>query len=164
MPPLTGHNGADYSNEFSEDALFLLDRYRVDNANDPITIFVSIFDKMSVHQREVISRFEAAIALAGVEFGRIDLAIEKAEEMQRQVECLNERARSDAEKFHVDHGQNPSTKQSRHHAQSFEALYLRDFRGNSDIISRFHWISPENYLIRQTPAASRNSTSFSGVC
>ncbi len=88
MPPLTGHNGADYSNEFSEDALFLLDRYRVDNANDPITIFVSIFDKMSVHQREVISRFEAAIALAGVEFGRIDLAIEKAEEMQKQVESL----------------------------------------------------------------------------
>ena len=76
------------SNEFSESALFLLDPYRVDNRNNPITIFVSIFDKMSVQQREVISRFEAAIALAGVEFGRIDLAIGKAEEMQKEVEAL----------------------------------------------------------------------------
>ena len=66
----------------------LLDRYRIDNANDPMAIFVSIVDKMSANQREVISRFEAAIALAGVEFGRIDLAIEKAEETQRQAEAL----------------------------------------------------------------------------
>jgi hypothetical protein len=43
---------------------------------------------MSTSQREVISRFEAAIALAGVEFGRIDLAIGKAEETQQQVEAL----------------------------------------------------------------------------
>jgi hypothetical protein len=74
--------------DFSEHALFLLDRYRIENANDPMAIFVSIVDKMSTNQREVISRFEAAIALAGVEFGRIDLAIEKAEETQRQVESL----------------------------------------------------------------------------
>ena len=73
---------------FSENALFLLDRYRIDNANDPMAIFVSIVDRMSANQREVISRFEAAIALAGVEFGRIDLAIEKAEETQRQAEAL----------------------------------------------------------------------------
>ncbi len=45
-------------NEFSEIALLLLDRYRVDDANDPMAIFVSIVDKMSAHQREVISRFE----------------------------------------------------------------------------------------------------------
>jgi hypothetical protein len=75
-------------NEFSENALLLLDRYRVDDANDPMAIFVLIVDKMSAHQREVISRFEAAIALAGVEFGRIDLAIGKAEETQRRVEAL----------------------------------------------------------------------------
>jgi hypothetical protein len=75
-------------NEFSEHALFLLDRYRIDNANDPMAIFVSIVDKMSANQREVISRFEAAIALAGIEFGRIDLAIQKAEETQRQAEAL----------------------------------------------------------------------------
>src|ERR1700757_2828001 len=72
----------------SENALFLLDRYRINNANDPMAIFVSIVDKMSASQREVISRFEAAIALAGVEFGRIDLAIGKAEETQQQVEAL----------------------------------------------------------------------------
>jgi hypothetical protein len=75
-------------NEFSENALLLLDRYRVEDANDPMAIFVSIVDKMSVNQREVISRFEAAIALAGVEFGRIDLAIGKAEETQRSIEAL----------------------------------------------------------------------------
>src|ERR1700750_115276 len=75
-------------NELSENTLFLLDRYRIDNANDPMAIFASIVDQMSAHQREVISRFEAAIALAGVEFGRIDLAIEKAEETQRQAEVL----------------------------------------------------------------------------
>ncbi|HSZ79308.1 MAG TPA: hypothetical protein VK775_18015 [Chthoniobacterales bacterium] len=75
-------------NELSEHALLLLDRYRVKDANDPMAIFVSIVDKMSAHQREVISRFEAAIALAGVEFGRIDLAIGKAEETQRHVEAL----------------------------------------------------------------------------
>lgn len=75
-------------NEFSENALCLLDLYRIDNADDPMAIFVSIVDKMSANQREVISRFESAIALAGVEFGRIDLAIEKAEETQRQVEIL----------------------------------------------------------------------------
>jgi len=38
---------------------------------------------MSSNQREVISRFEAAIALAGVEFGRIDLAIGMAEEISK---------------------------------------------------------------------------------
>jgi hypothetical protein len=75
-------------NEFSENALSLLDLYRIDNADDPMAIFVSLVDKMSANQREVISRFESAIALAGVEFGRIDLAIEKAEETQRQVEIL----------------------------------------------------------------------------
>jgi hypothetical protein len=75
-------------NAFSETALSLLDRYQVDDANDPLAIFVSIVDKMAAQQREVISRFEAAIALAGVEFGRIDFAIEKAEETQKQVEAL----------------------------------------------------------------------------
>ena len=75
-------------NELSEHALLLLDRYRVNDANDPMAVFVSIVDKMSAHQREVISRFEAAIALAGVEFGRIDLAIGKAEETQRYVKAL----------------------------------------------------------------------------
>jgi hypothetical protein len=75
-------------NEFSENALFLLDLYHIKNANDPMAIFVSIVDKMSANQREVISRFESAIALAGVEFGRIDLAIEKAEEAQRQAAAL----------------------------------------------------------------------------
>jgi hypothetical protein len=75
-------------NAFSESALTLLDVYRIDNADDPMAIFVSIVDKMSANQREVISRFESAIALAGVEFGRIDLAIEKAAETQRQVETL----------------------------------------------------------------------------
>ena len=50
-------------NELSEHALLLLDRYRVNDANDPMAIFVSIVDTMSAHQREVISRFEAAIAL-----------------------------------------------------------------------------------------------------
>src|ERR1700735_533250 len=75
-------------NEFSESALSLLDLYRIDNADDPMAIFVSMVDKMSANQREAISRFESAIALAGVEFGRIDLAIEKAEETQRQVETL----------------------------------------------------------------------------
>jgi hypothetical protein len=75
-------------NEFSESALSLLDLYRIDNANDPMAIFVSIVDKMNANQREVISRFESAIALAGVEFGRIDLAIQKAEETQRQAETL----------------------------------------------------------------------------
>src|SRR3984885_4021912 len=73
---------------FSEDALFLLDLYRIDDANHPMAIFVSMVDKMNANQREVISRFEAAIALAGVEFGRIDLAIQKAEETQRQAEAL----------------------------------------------------------------------------
>jgi hypothetical protein len=75
-------------NAFSDNALSLLDRYQIDDANDPMAIFVSIVDKMSASQREVISRFEAAIALAGVEFGRIDLAIGKAEETQQQVEAL----------------------------------------------------------------------------
>jgi hypothetical protein len=75
-------------NEFSESALSLLDLYRIDNADDPMAIFVSMVDKMSASQREAISRFESAIALAGVEFGRIDLAIEKAEETQRQVATL----------------------------------------------------------------------------
>src|ERR1700722_16204184 len=75
-------------NELSEHALLLLDRYRVNDANDPMAVFVSIVDKMNANQREIISRFEAAIALAGVEFGRIDLAIAKAEETQSQVENL----------------------------------------------------------------------------
>ena len=61
--------------EFSENALLLLDRYRIDDANDPMAIFVSIVDKMSANQREVISRFESAIALAGVEFGRRTMII-----------------------------------------------------------------------------------------
>ena len=32
-------------NELSENALFLLDRNRIDNANDPMAIFVSIVDQ-----------------------------------------------------------------------------------------------------------------------
>jgi hypothetical protein len=73
---------------FSESALLLLDRYRIANAKDPLAICVSMIDSMNANQREVISRFEAAIALAGIEFGRIDLAIEKAEETQRAVKAV----------------------------------------------------------------------------
>ena len=74
--------------EFSGPALSLLDQYRIENANDPMAIFITIVDKMNAHQREAISHFEAAIALAGVEFGRIDLALEKAGEVQKRVESL----------------------------------------------------------------------------
>ena len=98
-------------NQFSEDALLLLDRYRVDDANDPMALFVSIVDKMSAHQREVISRFEAAIALAGVEFGRIDLAIGKAEETAEACRGPGDRTRPDAEGFRRYHEQDPATKQ-----------------------------------------------------
>lgn len=73
---------------FSETALSLLDQHRIDNANDPMAIFISIVDAMNANQREAISQFEAAIALAGIEFGRIDLAIEKAEETQKRVDTL----------------------------------------------------------------------------
>ncbi len=73
---------------FSETASSLLDRYGIENANDPVAIFITIVDAMNANQREAISQFEAAIALAGVEFGRIDLAIEKAEETQKRVETL----------------------------------------------------------------------------
>jgi hypothetical protein len=75
-------------NQFSEDALSILDRYQVDNATDPLAVLVGAIDRMTANQREVISRFETAIALAGIEFGRIDLAIQKAEEMQQRVESL----------------------------------------------------------------------------
>jgi hypothetical protein len=74
--------------QFSDDALSILDRYQVRNASDPMAILIGTIDRMTANQREVISRFEAAIALAGIEFGRIDLAIQKAEEIQRQVEFL----------------------------------------------------------------------------
>jgi hypothetical protein len=74
--------------EFSEIALSLLDQYRIDSADDPLAIFIKVVDTMNANQREAISQFEAAIALAGVEFGRIDLAIEKAEETQKRVEAL----------------------------------------------------------------------------
>jgi hypothetical protein len=75
-------------NQFSDDALSILDRYQIRNANDPMAILIGTIDRMNANQREVISRFEAAIALAGIEFGRIDLAIQKAEEIQQQVESL----------------------------------------------------------------------------
>lgn len=75
-------------NQFSDDALSILDRYQIRNANDPMVILIGTIDRMNANQREVISRFEAAIALAGIEFGRIDLAIQKAEEIQQQVESL----------------------------------------------------------------------------
>jgi hypothetical protein len=75
-------------NELSETALSLIDRYRIDNANDPVATLVAIVDKMNANQREAVSQFEAATALAGVEFGRIDLAIGKAEEIQKRVEAL----------------------------------------------------------------------------
>jgi hypothetical protein len=74
--------------EFSETALLLLDQYRVDNANDPMAIFIAIVDRFNANQREAISQFEAAIALASVEFGRIDLALEKSDETQKRVETL----------------------------------------------------------------------------
>jgi hypothetical protein len=70
--------------EFSETALSLIDRYRIDNANDPMATFIAIADKMNAGQREAVSQLEAATALAGVEFGRIDLAIGKAEETQKR--------------------------------------------------------------------------------
>ncbi len=75
-------------NQFSDDALSILDRYQIRNANDPMAILIGTLDRMNANQREVISQFEAAIALAGIEFGRIDLAIQKAEEIQLQVETL----------------------------------------------------------------------------
>ena len=75
-------------NQFSNDALSILDRYQIRNANDPMAILIGTLDRMNANQREVISQFEAAIALAGIEFGRIDLAIQKAEEIQEQVETL----------------------------------------------------------------------------
>jgi hypothetical protein len=75
-------------NQFSDDALSILDRYQIRNANDPMAILIGTIDRMNANQREVISRFEAAIALAGIEFGRIDLAVQKAEEIQQQVESL----------------------------------------------------------------------------
>ena len=74
--------------EFSETALSLIDRYRIDNANDPVATFIAIVDQMNANQREAVSQFEAATALASVEFGRIDLAIGKAEETQKRVEAL----------------------------------------------------------------------------
>jgi hypothetical protein len=74
--------------EFSEIALSLLDLYRIDSANDPIAIFITILDRLNADHRKAISQFEAAIALATVEFGRIDLAIEKSEEIQMRVETL----------------------------------------------------------------------------
>lgn len=83
-----GRSPAIDRNQFSEDALTILDRYNVNNATDPLAILVGAIDRMTANQREVISRFETAIALAGIEFGRIDLAIQKAEEIQRSVECL----------------------------------------------------------------------------
>ena len=75
-------------NQFSDDALSILDRCQIRNANDPMAILIGTLDRMNANQREVISQFEAAIALAGIEFGRIDLAIQKAEEIQQQVETL----------------------------------------------------------------------------
>jgi hypothetical protein len=75
-------------NQFSDDALSILDRYQIRFANDPMAILIGTLDRMNANQREVISRFEAAIALAGIEFGRIDLAIQKAEGIQQQVEAL----------------------------------------------------------------------------
>ena len=74
--------------EFSETALSLIDRYRIDNANDPVATLIAILDKMNTSQREAVSQFEAATALAGIEFGRIDLAIGKAEETEKRVEAL----------------------------------------------------------------------------
>jgi hypothetical protein len=74
--------------KFSETALSLLDQYRIENANDPMAVLISIVDTMNANQHEAISQFEAAIALAGIEFGRIDLAIEKAEETQKRVETV----------------------------------------------------------------------------
>jgi hypothetical protein len=74
--------------QFSEDALSILDRYQIKSATDPMAVLIGSLDRMTVNQRELISRFEAAIALAGIEFGRIDLAIQKAEEIQNRVESL----------------------------------------------------------------------------
>jgi hypothetical protein len=74
--------------EFSETALSLLDEYRIDDANDPMAVFITIVDRFNANQREAISQFEAAIALASVEFGRIDLAIEKSEETRKRLETM----------------------------------------------------------------------------
>jgi hypothetical protein len=75
-------------NQFSEDALSILDRYQIKSATDPMAVLIGALDRMTDNQREVISRFEAAIALAGIEFGRIDLAFQKAEEIQKRVESV----------------------------------------------------------------------------
>jgi len=74
--------------KYSDDALSVLDYYRVNSETDPLAILVGAIDRMTANQREVISRFETAIALAGIEFGRIDLAIQRAEEIQQRVESL----------------------------------------------------------------------------
>jgi hypothetical protein len=74
--------------QYSDDALSVLDYYHVNSETDPLAILVGAIDRMTANQREVISRFETAIALAGIEFGRIDLAIQRAEEIQQRVESL----------------------------------------------------------------------------
>ncbi|MBV8228304.1 MAG: hypothetical protein JO232_24285 [Verrucomicrobia bacterium] len=74
--------------QYSDDALSVLDYYHVNRETDPLAIVVGAIDRMTANQREVISRFETAIALAGIEFGRIDLAIQRAEEIQQRVESL----------------------------------------------------------------------------
>jgi hypothetical protein len=61
---------------------------QIRNATDPMAVLIGTLDRMNANQREVISRFEAAIALAGIEFGRIDLAIQKTEEIRQQVEAV----------------------------------------------------------------------------
>ncbi len=74
--------------QFSSDASSLLDRYRINNVSDPVAIVMDAINRMNGNQREVIAQFEAAIALAGIEFGRIDLAIQRTEEIERRVELL----------------------------------------------------------------------------
>ncbi|MBV9672873.1 MAG: hypothetical protein JO076_08635 [Verrucomicrobia bacterium] len=72
----------------SEIAQSLLDLYRIENANDPLAVLITILDKMQAEQYRILSRIEAANVLADVEFGRIDLAVTRVSEMQQAAQAV----------------------------------------------------------------------------
>ena len=72
----------------SEIAQSLLDLYRIENANDPLAVLITILDKMQAEQYRILSRIEAANVLADVEFGRIDLAVTRVSEMQQATQAV----------------------------------------------------------------------------
>ncbi len=73
---------------FSEVARSLLDLYRIENANDPLAVLITILDKMQAEQYRILSRIETANVLADVEFGRIDLAVARLNETKKEAEAL----------------------------------------------------------------------------